>query len=678
MSKRRTKAYPPAPPPQESRLLTNADALAEPNPTIPAFAVDPLDAYEELKHDVLCRRQLVWDIYRQNEDAQSIESAIVGALADSEIILNSTKPTSQQTSEDRAQARQMMQVINRAMGRRGGYLEFLKGFVAGFLGSVTGAFVPLVYDRFGDMAEIGIIDPMLTRPYFTDDQSQVYYDPSGTEHTARFLHPAGIWYRGQGGFFTSLPSTLYYQAVYGAYGRGAWIVGRPLAEENLQILTLGTALRQFIRKSIYGLDASQVLIMNFVDKEAFFAQIAQRKELLAKKGPKNPGDRGNVIAITQNNPDKGAEVKSVNMRGLPEGINMVEFLDLVAATTAKGFGLKASRLATIADKARYAGSGAQAAQQESDEWGRSIVQAALLSFFNNYLLADKPFVAKVVGTDDPKAYAKIAYDKEASQTVSQLTALAGDSPQRQEQLWEYLVQCGVMPPATVGAIAVTQSAVKAAGDPDEIDKNTEACAQDLNALWAAFVANDLPEAVDAYGVDDRKLQDELQYISQLLIAQAIRCIRNAAGGVRDAYVRNLENQARLGLTNLVGRPQDWTETLRPMFPAYTAAMSISPLIAVGTATLADLQNQLLKFGRYVDDYANLSKQAAWYGLGKGSSVPVNWVRTARESCPDCVNFEGPYPDFATLLQTTNGRLPGSPALADKGHCQCYLTFGGPQ
>lgn len=677
MSKRR-KEYPPHPAPLPSALLTDADQQAPPNPTVAPFAVDPLDAYDELKHDVYCRRQIVWDIYRSNEDAQSIESALVGALADSEIVITSTKPTAQQTEADRAEAKRLMQVINRAMGRRGGYLEFLKGFIAGFNGSVTGAFVQTVFDNLGEIVEIGIIDPMSPRPYY-QDATGIYYDQSGNRQESWYMAPSGIWYKGSNGFYTTLPSGLYYQATYGSMGRGAFVVGRPLAEENLKWMALGTSITQFLAKSILGLDASQVLVMNFVDKEAFFSQLQQRKEALRQKRVAGES-KGNVLAVTQNNPDKGAEIKTVNLRGLPEGIDILEAADLAAAKVAKGFGVKPSRTATLGDKSRYAGSGAQAAQQESDEWGFSIAKSAVLTFLNEYVIGDKPFVARIMGTDDPKSYSRVVYEGQVAQNVSQLAGLA-TTPDKQDQLWQYMVERGVMPTASIGAIAVTQTSAKAltgrkaSDDPAQVDKNVEACSQDLNALWAGFVANDLPQAVDRFGIDDQKLRDELFYIAQLLIAQTIRCIRNAAGGVRDAYIRNLENQARIGINNLVGRPEDWTSTLRPRYPAYSEIINFSPLIAVGTATLADLQNRALRYGGYVDNYANLSKQANWYALGQTSTGRVQWIRTAQESCPDCVAFEGIYNDMNELLARTGGRLPGSPALADQGHCKCYLQFG---
>lgn len=256
MSKRHTKAYPPTPIQPVSQLQTDADQPAPPNPELAAFATDPLDAYDALKHDVYCRRELVWKIYRQNEDAQSLESALVGALADSEIIITSTKPPARQTEADRAEAKRLMAVINQAMGRRGGSLEFIKGFVGGFLGSITGSIPQIVYDRLGNVVEIGILDPMAPRPYWKEGET-FYYGQDGEEGVARYLEPAGIWYRGTGGIYTSLPKGLYYQATYGALARGAWIVGRPLAEENLAILSLGTALQQFIRLNVLAKQVAQ-------------------------------------------------------------------------------------------------------------------------------------------------------------------------------------------------------------------------------------------------------------------------------------------------------------------------------------------------------------------------------------------------------------------------------------
>lgn len=673
MAKHRAKAFPPAPPPQPSALTTRAEQVADAGPTLPPFATDPLDAYDMLKHDVYCRRKIVWDIYRSNEDAQSIKSAIVGALADSEIIITSTKPASQQTNADRDEAKRLMRVINNAMGRRGGALEFINGFVDGFLGCVTGAMVENVYDRNGDVVEIGIIDPMCTRPYYWDGFTYIY-DIEGREVPVGYLEPKGITFRGRGGFYTSLPAGLYYQATYGALGRGAWIVGRPLAEENLQTLTLGTALNQFLRKSVYGLDAAQVMVMSFVDTPLFLEQVRQRKEALKNK-PSNPDERGNVLVVTQNNPDKKAEIEMVNLRGVPEGVPLLDIMDMISAKTAKGFGVKASRTATLNDKARYAGSGSQAAQQESDEWGLATAKNSLLSYYQNYLLDGKPFTAKIMGTDDPKSYARAAYEQTVSQTASQLFQIYSNKP---EVLEEFLVTRGVTPPSSVGAIAVTQSAMKATSDDEQVvDDSVELCAQDIGGLWLSFIQNDIPRVIDRYGVNEPELDDELRDISQLIIAQVIRCIRDAAGNIRDAYIRNLERQARDGLTNLIGRPQDWGENNRPLYPAHTEIMRFSPMLAVGTAGLADVQNRLVAFGKYVTAYANLSRQANWYALGQtNADQGVDWVRTVAESCPDCVAFEGHYSNMADLLERTNGRLPGSPALADKGHCKCYLAFTG--
>lgn len=667
------KAFPPTPPPPQSRLQSPADPLPEPPPIVAPHSVDPLAALEEVRDDPWCVQKIEWDITRASEECKTIVSALGNALLDSELICVSTKPKEQQTKQDRADAVRELKTINNAQGRAGGRDSFVRLFVDGFCCCRSGAKLTHVFDSFGNVIEMGTIDPICARPYYISGDT-TYYNIDGTEFTSRVVLPSGIWYRGTSGMYTASPWPTYYQAIYRSHGRGAWIWGESLASENLQAMTLLTAMNQFVRLVQLGLDFSSVLLFNYIDHEKFFKRVEQVKDARKNK-KKNPNDTGTTLVATQSNPDKEGSIRRVDLRGMPDGVDLPIFYEMQAAKLAKGFGVKASRTATLYDKARYAGSGDQAAMQESDEWGMTAVTTAYLCYVNDYLLRNKPFKVELVGNDDPKSRAKVAYELKVAQVASQLHQIF-QAPDRVDEIYNYIAQRGVVGRESIGEVAVLQSSAKAmSSDPDEIDKSVEACAQDLNDLWYAFVDNDVPTLFTGNGVNEDRLNDELFYVASLLIAQAIRCVRSALGGTRDAYARDLERQVRDGLANLVGRPQDWTGVNQPLNPAYRVIRSYAVRIAVGSSTLADLQNALRGMGRYVDDYAAASRQANWYALGLANPGRVRWVVTPGENSPECLAYQGIYDSMADLLARTSGKLPGSLNLDCHGHCKCYLEIG---
>jgi len=474
-----------------------------------------------------------------------------------------------------------------------------------------------------------------------------------------------------------MPEGSYYQSVYNARGRGAFIVGECLATENLQSLTFGSLLSQFIRQVILGIEGSQIILSNNVDvygEEGVIAQMKRRKA--ARRLPnQNLDDIGNTLWFEQLSPDILADLKIFYLRGLPEGVPLIDIIDVYAMKLANGFGVKKSRVATLTSMLRYAGSGAQAAMQESDaEPGVALHTEMLLDFYN-FLIGSRPFKAIIVGTDDPKSYARAAHFKMVADAVAPLKGIFPI-----EQIQKFTVELGAALPEAVGPLpdAPTQPEAPVAkastANPEVLEDGVDSCADNLQDIWLNFVKRDVPAMLADGFVTEEELNFELREIADAIYAQVRACIGDSAGGLRDVYIRNLERQARMGINNLISHPSTWTLAFSPKRPAYSIIREFETRIRMGTATLTELQHALRNLRQYVDDYANLSKSANWYALGVQSTGIVDWVRTARESCTDCINYEGTYANFQALLTRTGGRLPGNPSLQDRGHCQCYLVF----
>jgi len=160
------KAFPQSPAPRKSALPTNADEIPTPPPNMPVMGIDPIRAYDEIKHDIYCARKMKWEFYHQNEDALSIESAIVGQLLNKDVVVvpDPQKKGGQTTRVDRDDARDFQMMLENALGRSGGRPSFVKQHVKAVNACDTGATIPIVW-RNGLAMEFGMIDPISTRPY---------------------------------------------------------------------------------------------------------------------------------------------------------------------------------------------------------------------------------------------------------------------------------------------------------------------------------------------------------------------------------------------------------------------------------------------------------------------------------------------------------------------------------
>ena len=656
--------------PKISELTTSPDVQTPPLPELPAFAVDPVDTYLRIKHNVYCRRQVVWDAFEACADAHAIANAVAGLMISHEIVIIPT--TANPDDSDRRAARQAMNVLHNALGTQGGLINLIHSFVDAYWGSVTGWFPEFVKDRRGDIVEIGVIDPIKPHPFY-EIGPRLYYDAVGVKKEIGEVQAAGVWWI-DGTISTMLRKGFYAQVTQKAYGRGGFLVGRPVCEDGLTVLVESAAFDEYIRRSLMGLDSAQVLVLRGINVNAFLEQMAARKQARLRRSL-NPEDQGNVLIVTARSPTDDPIVKSTTLRAVPEGVDVLQLKAMYQHRLASQFGVRAWRVDPDIESGRF-GNATQAAQQDANESGRLEVEAAFLNFLNNTYLADKPLRALWVGADDPTNYVRAQFGATVAQTISQLSKVFDG-----EVLKKYAVDMGLLSPSMIGSVVVTSAEgtvpVASKEITPEMDQAMESCQAELAALFNAWLVEDVDDFVDELGINQSLLADSLDDLAALLIAAALACLKKKTDAKtrKSIWYLALVQVIRDGIANLIGSPRVWVDNGHlPLYPLYSVIMDFSPRLLAGLATIEDLKNKIATFKYDVEKYGRMSNAAGWLDQGLKSTGLVRWIRTVFESCDDCVAFEGSYDSFNDLLARTGGILPQDVRLQDRGACRCYLEF----
>jgi len=443
---------------RKSGLRSSADQESQPLPPLPALGMDRLARYEKLRGDLFCRRQAVWDIAEACSSAAWVASSMAYTLSRQEVRVLPTNPNPSRADWREASRQQAM--LYAAMGRRDGLDDFTYHFVKGLSWSVTGAVPELVFDERGDVVEIGMVDPLSIRPYH-EVEGKIYYDIHNDAHEVNEFTAAGIW-SAAGGLITYYPESTYAQIVRGAYGRGAFLSGRPAAEDVMLEMATFTDLETYLSRVLSGTDAGTIVMVQGVNGQQLQKQMAAQKSA-RMRGRQNPEEQGSLILLYSMSPDAKVDLKSANLRSVPEGLDLLKFRSALEDSIAAAFGVKPDRSGGDRDSNRMFGNARKQSLMDANEPGLQYVAQRFTNFITNVVFWNKRLRAEYVGFDNPSNHARIAYDMQVSQVVSQL----GDTLTRDEKR-QYLIRRGVMSESDLAPRQIADEGTKTYDETDEL------------------------------------------------------------------------------------------------------------------------------------------------------------------------------------------------------------------
>lgn len=427
------------------------------------------------------------------------------------------------------------------------------------------------------------------------------------------------------------------------------------------------------------------------------------------------------LHVTAREPDKPVDAKAVNFRAMPDDWDPMEVLRQLEERIALGFGVQPRRVAPEQSRERF-GNAQQASMMQSDEPGMRALKHSIVQFITSVLLGGLPLHAEFMSKNSVENYARVMKDQAVAQTISQL----GTALNAQQQM-DYLVRMGLLEPQEAGLAAIrtsesqTKSLVSPNGHwislrwpdgtplvfdpPVAIDSrlsykqsqlpllrsaakavsptfDTEGCAMEAVGRYEEWIRDDLPHLVREHGFSYQALSDDINDLAVLLWAAMLACARAQIGDIRHPFeLQNELDLIRSGWYNAIGSPTlARPDTIRPQHNLFQALWSFQARLATGDATLADLQQAAAAFTAYIPRYFN-QLRAVWNlrraadAMDQTPDLPVEWVRSASESCGDCLRLEGHYKNMDDLIKASGGRLPGDPRLGCKGNCKCSLVIG---
>jgi len=661
------------------------------------MGTDPVEEYNK-ETNFFVRRQLVWSTYKRCTATAALAHSAASEIAAQEIMITPTEANPSATTIMRA--KYAIDLINSAMNRPGGIVDFIVNIVDGYWGSKTGAFILTPRDVHGNILSLGIIPPMLPRPYYGWDNNTPVLSPS----MSSAVIADGIWFSElslTGGSYYTLPFDSYWQLCYGSYAYGAWQDGEPIAEKQLSNIVTHIVLSDYVRRTITCTDDAQVVLWNNVDAVALQKRSTEQKLLAYRRRqnlPVNPEDEGTRLHVTERDPDRPADVKAVNLRAFPDGFDPEMQMNNFEQRIALGFGLHPRRIAGDVQKERF-GNASQAAMLNSDEPGIKVLKSVIQYFINSVLLDGVPLRAEFNSRSSPENYAIVQRDQVVSQVISQL----GDKI-TPEMAQAYLVRNGVLTPSDIGIDSLRASdgvplgmgwislrdrfghlltynnvLELAATTKKAVDPLLEPCAQKAIERWTEWTVNELPTVIEPTGVSYYGLRQEVDDITIEVYHDLIQCSKSKGGRSNDSRVRTIYDAFMAFFYNMFGSPglRRFSDQ-KPKSNMFDELWAVSLLFyTIGAAEAGKrMQTIATRYTSVLSRYANATRAVVYMSEGlKNMSAPVTWVLGVTENhCNMCPQFAGHYPSFEEMIRHTGGLLPGDVRLTCSGNCKCRLEY----
>lgn len=698
------------------------------------FAQNPLTQYRQ-ETNFFVRRRMAYEFAMRCPAFTTLTNSVADEIAAQEVFIVPTE--SSPSASTILQAQEAVTILNHAMQKRDGVLDFIHIFVESYWASKTGAFI-LTPTTNGRIESIGILNPMLTFPYY-GWQSQwnsggMIQAPVIQPQVDSFGNPItqveGIWFVDGANYFT-LPMGQYHQITPGATGFGAFLDTTPRAEFMMPWLLAYTAIVENLVDTMLCTDTSQAVLWQNVDPEVLKAYNAKLKIVRGKRRNNeriDPEDEGQRLHVTAREPDKPAHAEVVNFRAFPTDFDPIKTMDALQSDIALGLGLNPRRGSASSQSERF-GNASQAAMLNSDEPGVRAVEHSLLDFVSGVLLGGIPLRADFMAGNSPKNYAVVAKDQVVAQTLSQLKDILSS-----DQQMAYLVRQNVLMPAEAGITSsrtgdgTTKSfppshliqrgwaslrwpdgmpivyepgiwldpnvGIKALPEKKQnllpsgdtfVGFNADDCAANAMSRYDAWISNELPHVVGTRGFNRHGLEEEVDDLAIELWGMMVNCLKSHIGNVRTQRVLWVLEALRLSWYDAIGsaRLRQGNMT-KPQHNLFDELWAIQGMLLTGRAQPAQAAQIASHYSSYINRYFNALRSAFYASKiepateenpqgGELSQGPVKWVRNAQESCRDCIAFEGEYSSVKALLKRTGGLLPGDPRLTCSGNCKCNLA-----
>lgn len=715
MAKR--KARPPiqAAPKQETKSFVTVAVPSNPDVkkddlNFLGLAIDPVEEYHR-QTDLFVRREIVWNLYRRCSAVRTISNSVASEIAAQEMVITPTEANPSATTI--LLAKRGIDLVNNAMNRPGGVVDFIVNLIDSYWGSKTGAFILTPRDSHGNILALGILPPNIPRPFYgyTADGSPDFFSNSQNLNLAD-----GIWFIERslvGANYFALPADQYFQLCYGSLGYGAFQDGEPVAEQQLSPIVTHIALSDYMRKTTMATDTSQIILLNNVDTKEFIAKSNLNKELAMKRRngiPINPEDEGNRMVATARDLDKPASITIANLHAFPADFDPEAKIVAYEQRIALGFGVHPRRAAADIQKERF-GNAAQASMLNTDEPGVKVIKSMIQYFIGSVLLSGVPVRAEFLARNTPENYWAIDRDAKAANVVAQLGA--NITP---EMAQSYLVRQGVLEPRDINQTSIraedgvpvargwvtlrdrighiltydsvnlldmpTQSSYVTSSQKSVVASEFQPCADAAIARYEEWIRNELPTTVveqnGSKSLSYYGLRQEVDDIAVEVYHDLVQCAKRNGAKSSDSRVRDILDNFRSYFYNLFGSPalQQFADK-HPKTNLFNDLWFLSGALALGTSDIADMQSQAAKYVPILSRYANATRAAVYMAAGlafKGTGG-VDWVLGEVENhCGMCPAFARHYDSFAEMISHTGGLLPGDVRLQCSGNCKCHLDF----
>lgn len=407
------------------------------------WANDLCQKYAEIADDVFCRTEIIRQIHRNSAASNIVIDSISDTISSMEWNVTPMDDSDYWRKMARVSKNELLQSFNRATG----WNQFVREFVEDYFVSPTGHFTQLAFDGNGMPFQLGSISGNNPRPYYVV-ADEIFWDADIAFSMGSWAKSApnvdlakrervlfdGIWWT-DGGLVYRLPKEYYYQSVQSARGYGAFLVGMSKAEKARQRIWLSATLEEYLQRVASGTDQSGLLIMNNLAYQSLANELEKRKE--ARKKPKQATeDIGNIL-YTYNIGEKEGNAQWVSFRPFPDGMDIVQLIEVSEEMVAAGYGIKSWRLSPSGDNGSGKfGNAKKAVQIDAQEPGVQDVCAAIKGMLNNVFFKRMPLQFSWIGGTSAQDSIRLDNATKLSQAITQSPWL------EREEMRAYAVELG--------------------------------------------------------------------------------------------------------------------------------------------------------------------------------------------------------------------------------------------
>jgi len=397
------------------------------------WANDLCQKYAEISEDTFCRTEIIRQIHRNSAASNIVIDSISDTISSMEWNVIPMDDSEYWRRMAKVSKNELLQSFSRATG----WHQFVREFVEDYLVSPTGHFTQLAYDGNGMPYQLGSISGNNPRPYYSV-ADEIFWDsdiafsmgswaksaPSVSLSKRERVLFDGIWWS-DGGLVYRLPKEYYYQSVQSARGYGAFLVGMSKAEKARQRIWLSATLEEYLQRVASGTDQSGLLIMNNLAYQSLANELDKRKE--ARKQPKPATqDVGNIL-YTYNIGEKEGNAQWVSFRPFPDGMDIVQLIEVSEEMVAAGYGIKSWRLSPSGDNGSGKfGNAKKAVQIDAQEPGVQDVCSAIKGMLNNVFFKRMPLQFNWIGGTSAQDSIRLDNATKLSQAITQSPWLSND------------------------------------------------------------------------------------------------------------------------------------------------------------------------------------------------------------------------------------------------------------